>query len=61
MTNPIADVSLRKAALVAGFGYLIIFIVNTVANFFVGLGDAATMTSKIMASESLFRLGIAVG
>ncbi len=26
MTNHIADISLRKAALVAGFGYLMIFI-----------------------------------
>ena len=59
MPNRIADISLRQAALVAGIGYLFIFIVNSVANAFIGLGDAATTASYIMASESLFRLGLA--
>ena len=59
MPNRIADIALRQAALVAGIGYLFIFIVNSVASAFIGLGDAATTASYIMASESLFRLGIA--
>jgi len=62
MTNRIADISLRKAALVAGFGYLIIFIFGIsffiVENLIVP-GDAAATASNIMASESLFRMGIA--
>jgi hypothetical protein len=57
------DLSPRKAALVAGFGYLGILVVDTIALSLVdGLivrGDAAATASRITASESLFRLGIA--
>jgi len=55
-----ADVSLRKAALVAGFGYLIIFIFATYAGIVgMGPGDSATTASNKMANEVLFRSGIA--
>jgi hypothetical protein len=63
MTNRIADISLRKAARVAGLGYLIIFISGIFANFIVLQslivpGDAATTANNIMANEMLFRIGI---
>ena len=66
MTTRIADISLRKAALVAGFGYLIIFILGGFTNFIardnlIVSGDAATTAHNIMASESLFRMGLAGG
>ena len=66
MTNRIADISLRKAARVAGLAYLIIFILGGFTNFIardnlIVAGDAATTASNIMASESLFRMGIAGG
>jgi len=63
MTSRSVDLSPRKAALVAGFGYLGILVVNTIALSLVdGLivrGDAASTASKITASQSLFRFGIA--
>lgn len=62
MTNRTADISLRKAALVAGFGYIIIFVLGFFAfalENLVVLGDAATTASNIAASESRFRAGIA--
>ena len=61
MTNHIADISLRKAAMVAGFGYLPVFILGGFANFsnFIVPGDAATTANNIMASEQLFRTYIA--
>jgi hypothetical protein len=63
ITHSIVDISLRKAARVAGFGYLIIFISGIFANFFVLQslivpGDAAATANNIMASELLFRIGI---
>ena len=66
MTNRIADMSLRKAARVAGFGYLIIFLLGPFTNSIsrenlIVAGDAATTASNILASESLFRMGIAGG
>ncbi|MCH8877653.1 MAG: DUF4386 domain-containing protein [Chloroflexi bacterium] len=65
-TNRTADISLRQAARVAGFGYLIIFLLGPFTNSIsrenlIVAGDAATTASNIMASESLFRMGIAGG
>ena len=63
MTSRSVDLSPRKAALVAGFGYLGILVFNTIALSLVdGLivrGDAASTASKITASQSLFHFGIA--
>ncbi len=63
MTNRIVDISLRKAAIVAGLGLLIMLIPAIFANYFVFPnlivpGDAATTANNIMASEGLFRAGI---
>ena len=63
MTNRIADISLRQAAIVAGFGLLIMMIPGLFANFFVlesliVPGDVATTTNNILANESLFRIAI---
>jgi hypothetical protein len=64
MTNPINQFSPRKAARTAGVLYLIIFIVYPLASFIgkssiVVPGDATATVNNILASESLFRLGIA--
>jgi len=54
------DITQRQAALVAGFGYLIIFIFATYAGIVgMGPGDSATTASDKMANEVLFRSGIA--
>ena len=63
MTNRIADISQRKAARVAGFGYLIIFITGIFSNFFVlesliVPGDAAKTANNIVGNDLLFRIGI---
>ncbi|AAM05729.1 TPA: DUF4386 domain-containing protein [Methanosarcina acetivorans] len=63
MANHTADISLRQAAIVAGFGYLIIFLLGIIANFFVLQNlivpeDAAATVNNIMANEWQFRLGI---
>ncbi|WP_319507609.1 DUF4386 domain-containing protein [uncultured Methanolobus sp.] len=63
MTNHITDISLRKAAIIAGFSYLIIFVLGIVANFFIlenliVPGDAARTVNNIMTNEGQFRLGI---
>ena len=64
MTNDLEEISLRKAARVAGILYLIIIISGIFAEFFVRSNlivpeDAAATANNIMASESLFRLSIA--
>lgn len=63
MTNRIAETSRRQAALIAGAGYLIIFVLAIFANFVVRTGlieadDPAATASNIMDSEGLFRLGL---
>lgn len=57
------DVTPRQAAITAGAGYLIIFVLAIFANFLVleGLvesGDAAATAANIAESEGLFRAGI---
>ena len=64
MTVLISDISPRKAARLAGIGYLVIIIAGIFAEFFVRSrlivwGDAATTAGNIIASEGLFRVGIA--
>jgi len=64
VANRITEISTRKAARVAGLGYLIIIIAGIFAEFFVRAnlivpGDAATTANNIMASAWLFRIGIA--
>ena len=62
-----SDITLRQAARIAGLAYLIfIFILGGFTNFIarqplIVPGDAATTATNIMASESLFRMGIAGG
>jgi hypothetical protein len=63
MTTRIADVTPRRAALVAGVGYVAIFVLAIFANFVVleGLvesGDAAATAENIVESEGLFRAGL---
>lgn len=63
MSSPILDVTPRRAAVVAGVGYVVIFLLAVFANFFVigGLvetGDAAATAANIVDSEGLFRAGI---
>ncbi len=61
MTNRTADISLRKAARIAGLGYLAIFIFGILAGIagIPGLFDATTIASNLMANEVGFRIGIA--
>lgn len=64
MINSSTDISQRKAARVAGSGYLIVFLAALLAQFFVlqrliVRGDAAATANAILANELLFRIGIA--
>ena len=63
MKNPIAHMSQRTAAIVAGYAFLIMVIaVGFAYSFTINLivpGDAATTVNNIMESEILFRRGIA--
>ena len=59
----LTDIAPRKAALIAGAGYLLIFVLAIFANFFVRTrlieqNDAAATFGNIVQSESLFRLGL---
>lgn len=63
MTASIADPTPRRAAIAAGIGYLVIFVLAVFANFVVvtGLiepGDAAATAENIVESEGLFRAGL---
>ena len=60
MTNRIADISLRKAARVAGLLYLMVIVSGIFAHYIVRSslivpGDAATTANNIMANEMQFR------
>ena len=60
MTNRTADISLRKAARIAGLGYVAIFIFGIYAGFAAtGPGDSTTTAINKLANEVLFRSGIA--
>ena len=60
MTSGIPDIPLRKAARIAGLGYVAIFIFAILASVAgIALGDPATTANNIMANELLFRSGIA--
>jgi Domain of unknown function (DUF4386) len=63
MTSQRAELAPRQAARIAGYGYLVIFVLAIFANFFVRErliepGDAAATASNILESEALFRLGL---
>jgi hypothetical protein len=65
MTNRIADISLRQAAIIAGIGLLVMAILAPFAEFSVRQslivpGDATTTANNIMANESLFRIAVCV-
>lgn len=64
MTDRIADISQRKAGIVAGFAWLIVIIAGIIAEFLIRMqlivpGDAEATANNIMVSEGLFRIGIA--
>ena len=64
MTNILADISVNKAAKIAGIGYVIIFVLGIFANFFIFTdlivkGDATATANNILANAMLFRVGIA--
>lgn len=63
MATAIPEVTPRRAALIAGVGYVVIFVAAVFANFLVvgGLlesGDAAATAANIQESEGLFRAGL---
>jgi len=62
LLNRIADISQRKAAIVAGFGFLISVIFTVFAGLFIDdlfvKGDAAATAKNILVSEVRFRAGI---
>jgi hypothetical protein len=64
LTNRTADRSPRHMARLAGFLYLVIVVASIVAHGYVPSrlmvpGDAAATANNILASEPLFRIGIA--
>ncbi|MBI1344630.1 MAG: DUF4386 family protein [Terrimonas sp.] len=57
------ELSLRKSAIIAGTGYILIFVLGLITNFSVFekliiTGDAATTTNNIMEQTTVFRLGL---
>jgi len=63
MTNRLADITQRNAAITAGLGLLLMTIAAIFANFFVlesfiVPGSAAETANNIMVNEGLFRAGI---
>jgi hypothetical protein len=62
-TVTILEVSLRDASRIAGFGYLMVFILgifgNVIFGKFIVMDDAVTSANNIIANKPLFRLGIA--
>ncbi len=61
VTNRIGDMSLRRAAQVAGFGYLVVFVLGIFAFSLEDLivpGDAAATASNISDSELSLRAGV---
>jgi hypothetical protein len=63
MTNKITETTPRRAALIAGVGYLALFVLAIFANFFVREGlvdpnDAAATFANIANHEFLFRTGL---
>ena len=63
MNTHTSETSPRRAARIAGVGYLVLFVLGIFANFIVreGLiepGDATTTAANIVGSEGLFRLGL---
>ncbi len=59
-----SDTNPRTAAVVAGIGYVVLFVLAVFANFFVREGlvitdDAQTTAANIAESEGLFRVGMA--
>lgn len=64
-TSKFADISMRKSAIVAGLGLLLMAILAPIANFgvfgaLIVPGDATSTANNIMASAGLFRIGIFV-
>ena len=60
---PVNEITPRRASLIAGIGYLIIFVAAFFANFIVlgGMGvdgDAAATVANITDNEAMFRLGL---
>jgi len=60
--NRVADISLRQAAIIAGLGYIPIFVLGLFANIFsfIAPGDAAATANNIVAAEMQFRLSIVI-
>ena len=59
-----SDTNPRTAAVIAGIGYVVLFVLGVFANFFVREGlvvtdDAQATAANIAESEGLFRLGMA--
>lgn len=63
MTSTLTDPSPRRASVIAGVGYLVIFVLAIFGNFvvltgMVEAGDAAATAANIQDGEGLFRLGL---